>query len=194
MKGKLRIKSKIKGFSLVEVTISLLIIAVLLTIGFITFMPEKLKYDQYANGFVNLLYRAKMAAIFNLYNSVLIYNINTGIFEIFIDENMDDSRDPNERIIHRFPNNLDFLRRGRTRIGLVRNLNRNGWTTLIMLNNETNIIIFNRLGYAVGSRINRQLQLVEIYLRNQNVENRYRYQYVVRVTSGGDIRLIRRNL
>lgn len=112
-----------KGFSLIEVLISLMILGILFTIGFIAFTPEKLKYDQYVSSFVNVLYRAKMAAIFNLYNANLIYNANTGVFSVFIDENKNNVRDNNENIIHQFPSNIDFLRRGKTKLSQVRVFN-----------------------------------------------------------------------
>ncbi|MCS6956095.1 MAG: prepilin-type N-terminal cleavage/methylation domain-containing protein, partial [Candidatus Calescibacterium sp.] len=104
-----------KGFSLVETIIVVMIIAILLIITSHLFIPEKIKYDQYANSLTNIFYRAKMTAIFNLYNTNIIYNTNTGVFTIFVDENRNNIRDSNEQIVHTFPTTLDFLRRSRTR-------------------------------------------------------------------------------
>ncbi|MFN4246016.1 MAG: hypothetical protein ACK4F9_07755, partial [Brevinematia bacterium] len=119
---------------------------------------------------------------------------NTRIFSVFIDENRNNLRDNNERIIHQFPSNLDFLRRSNTTLSQVRVFNGSVWGYLIFLpNNQTNIIIFNRLGLATTTFFN-NTQEIEITFTNQTVENRYRYNYIVRVTSGGDIRLIKRNL
>ncbi|MCS7165222.1 MAG: prepilin-type N-terminal cleavage/methylation domain-containing protein [Candidatus Calescibacterium sp.] len=181
-----------KGFSLVETIIVVAIITTLLIITSPLFIPEKIKYDQYANSLTNIFYRAKMSAIFNLYNANIIYNRSTGIFTIFIDENRNNIRDSNERIVHTFPTTLDFLRRSRTRLQRVLVFNGSNWINLIFLNQETNIVTFNRLGFAETSTPN--TQIIDIYITNTQISNRYRYEYVIRINSGGNIRLIKRNL
>lgn len=183
---------KNKGFSLIEILVAIVILGTLLIVTLPFFLPEKLKFDEYANSFVNLLYRAKMAAIFNLYNANILYNRNTGVFSVYIDENRNNIRDNNERIIHSFPRGLDFLTNSQSRLSSVRVFNGNNWVNLIIIANETNIIIFDRLGFASTTTPN--TQIIDIYLTNNRVLNRFRYEYVVRVTSGGSIRLIRRRI
>lgn len=179
-----------KGFSLVETIIVVAIIATLLIITSPLFIPEKIKYDQYANSLTNVFYRAKMSAIFNLYNANITYNRNTGIFTIFIDENRNNIRDSNEQIVHTFPTTLSFLRRSRTRLGRVLVFDGNQWRDLLSTNQEINIVTFNRLGFVETSIAN--TQIIDIYITNDQIFNRYSYEYVIRINSGGNIRLIRR--
>lgn len=180
-----------KGFSLIELIIVLLIIGILLFISAPLFVPEKLKFDQYANSFTNLLYRSKMAAIFNLYNTAIIYDRNTGIFTAFVDTNSNRTLDSNEEIIQTFPTTLDFLRRSNTRLSGISVFNGAVWIQTLFITQKTHIITFDRKGFAQATN---NTQIIDIYITNQNIKNKYRYEYCVRITNGGDIRLIKRNI
>jgi len=175
-----------KGFTLVEFVVVIMILAILISLSITVFAPQKVKYDNYASSLTNLLFRAKNAAIFNLYNTVVIYN--NGRFTVFIDMNKNNVQDQNENTLATFPNGLDYLINSGSSLQDVRVFGQGQWNTIT---NNNVVIVFDRLGFATFPGIN-NVQTIQIYLNNQQVRNRYGYQYVISVSSGGDIRLLRR--
>ncbi|MEN3014515.1 MAG: hypothetical protein ABDH21_00405 [bacterium] len=206
-----------KGFSVLEIAVVCMVILIILAFSFPIFIPEKIKYDLYATGLVNLIYKAKMSAIFNLYQTTIVYDRTTGIFTLFLDENGNRARDQNEKIIDSFPDRQRYLRNSRTVMSRFVTIGKGVSVEIILSttsdnssdnsssnppqdqneeipenipqNGEITLISFNRLGFA-NSVVNEGI-ITYIYLQNPRVTPKYRYQYVIRMTRGGDIALLK---
>jgi hypothetical protein len=138
------------------------------------------------------LFRAKNAAIFNLYNVVVIYNSRSGKFRLAIQHNprQDPSSLPS---IALFPDGLDYLiNSGSTLQALYYEKPTGGWErfTINHPNKDYLLLTFDRLGRCIEPQAGMNYG-VQIYLQNQKVFRKYRYNYVIYVSSGGNIKLIR---
>jgi prepilin-type N-terminal cleavage/methylation domain-containing protein len=191
-----KINKNRKGFSLIELIIVIFIVGVLLFIGVPMFMPEKFKFDTYANNFYNNLYRAKLGALVNLYNVGIVFlRDNDGQvrhFYAFLDTNRNNQYNTQEQIIVNTRNILnDFsIRKSRIESVLVVT-NSNNINMLFMFapndpaNGQNSSSIFNSLGFfTTGHPGFRELRIT---LSNQDPSVNYRV--LITINSGGEITL-----
>ncbi|MGC8816009.1 MAG: hypothetical protein ACP5O4_07475, partial [bacterium] len=137
-----------------------------------------------ANSLYNALYRAKISAIVNLYNTGFIVLDNRN-YMIFLDLNRNNNFDNNidtvilntRNIINDFNNRNSFIQSI--------NISSNNLDTTIINFNPNNVIFrFNSLGF-VNLPNNNNFNFIDFNL----VNNRVRYRYVIRLIPGGDINI-----
>jgi prepilin-type N-terminal cleavage/methylation domain-containing protein len=191
-----KINQKTKGFSLVELIIVIFIVGVLLFIGVLKFMPEKFKFDAYANNFYNNLYRAKLGALVNICNvGIAFLKDNDGQvrhFYAFLDTNRSNQYNTQERIIVNTRNILnDFsIRKSRIEsvIVVTNTVNINMLFTFVPNDpvvGQNSTTIFNSLGFfTTGHPGFRELRIT---LSNEDPS--VNYKVLITITSGGDITL-----
>lgn len=169
-----------KGFSLIELLISISVLVILVTLATPLFFPENVKFDSWSNGIYNALYRAKTAAIINLYEVGFIALDNRN-FLIFLDTNRSNSFDNNDRIIIDSRNVLnDFNNRNSSIQDII--ISFPNTTQSVMFNPNNVIFKFNSLGFVLlpdGNNFNS----ITLNLIN----NRVSYRYSIILTPGGDI-------
>jgi prepilin-type N-terminal cleavage/methylation domain-containing protein len=191
-----KINKNRKGFSLIELIIVIFIVGVLLFIGVPMFMPEKFKFDTYANNFYNNLYRAKLGALVNLYNVGIVFlRDNDGQvrhFYAFLDTNRNNQYNTQEQIIVNTRNILNDFSIRKSRIeSVIVVTNTLIINTLFMFapndpaNGQNSSYIFNSLGFfTTGHPGFRELRIT---LSNQ--DPRVNYRVLITITSGGEITL-----
>ncbi len=177
------IKKYKKAFSLIELIIVMSLFIILFAISAPLFFPENIKFDSWANSLYNSLYRAKMAAIINLYEVGFICLDNRN-YLIFLDNNRNTTFDNNDRVIFDSRNIFnDFNNRNSSIQNIIisspNNLNQS------VLPSPNNVIFrFNSLGFLILPN-NNNFNLITFDLRN----NRVIYRYFIVLTSGGDINI-----
>jgi prepilin-type N-terminal cleavage/methylation domain-containing protein len=191
-----KINKNRKGFSLVELIIVIFIVGVLLFIGVPMFMPEKFKFDTYANNFYNNLYRAKLGALVNLYNVGIVFlRDNDGQvrhFYAFLDTNRNNQYNTQEQIIVNTRNILNDFSIRKSRIESVLVVTNTSIINMLFMfapndpaNGQNSTAIFNSLGFfTTGHPGFRELRIT---LSNQDPSVNYRV--LITITSGGEITL-----
>lgn len=176
------IKSK-KGFSLVELVIVISVFVILVTIATPLFFPENVKFDSWSNGLYNALYRAKTAAIINLYEVGFIALDNRN-FLIFIDANRSNSFDNNDPVVIDSRNIFNDFNNRNSSIENIIISSSLGSQTINTFNPNNIIFKFNSLGFVILPN-NNQFNSITINLIN----NRVSYRYSITLTPGGDINI-----
>jgi len=191
-----KINQNRKGLSLVELAIVIFIVGVLLFIGVPMFMPEKFKFDTYANNFYNNLYRAKLGALVNLYNVGIVFlRDNDGQvrhFYAFLDTNRNNQYNTQERIIVNTRNILNDFSIRKSRIESVIVATNTSIINMLFMfapndpaNGQNSTARFNSLGFfTTGHPGFRELRIT---LSNQDPS--VNYKVLITITSGGEITL-----
>lgn len=149
------------------------------------FLSENIKFDSWANSLYNSLYRAKITAILNLYDTGFIALDNRNYMLFFnlngnnnFDNNIDTVILNTRNIINVFNNRNSFIQ------NIIISSSSNINTIIVNFDPNSVILKFNSLGF-INLPGNNSFNYIEFNLAN----NKVRYRYVIRLVPSGDINI-----